>query len=99
MAAPRSKPQCGACSRISTRWVTLHGVKHRSCTICYNRVLRGGVWRRQFSSPALEHKKALTLALEMMRKGATIQAAADKVGMTRKTLMARIGRLASLEAI
>lgn len=90
---------CDACGAPRTRWAVHKGKRHAACARCYTRVLRGGDFFALPRPPALEHRKALLRARDMIRNGASIACAADTVGMKRRTLMGRLGRLASLETV
>lgn len=90
---------CASCGRARERWAKVRGQKVPSCTACYNRLLRGGDFMRKYAHPVLEHKAALVRAKHMMRMGLSPNEAAAKVGMSRRTLLERLGRLASLEAV
>lgn len=91
--------QCDACGKPRTRWCGYKGKRHAACDRCYTRVLRGGDFFDLPKPPAVEHRKALLRARDLIRNGTSIAAAADIVGMKRRTLLNRLGRLASLETV
>lgn len=87
------------CGQPRTRWVKWQGKRRAACTTCYNRTRNGGDFLQPTIPPAVQHKTALLKAQKMIRSGITIGAAATAVGMNRRTLLNRLGRLASLEAV